>query len=223
MKLKRNLVVATMAFLLCGAAMPPAPVPVAPKVSVRLTTPTGQKGAQALRTPLVVQNRIIILWRTDDGCFGWTNTVKHTTGTNCPVVPVTTMTLTIRPPCFGSLQSKTTGAWSDFVALTNQSAVTVSKVAQPMQLFRVKATGENLSLAWNSITNPIAGINIHYGTKSGVYTNMVAVGNTNAATIVITPGVTYFLAAAARTATGVEGVKSDEFKFTVPIPKLSIQ
>ncbi len=76
----------------------------------------------------------------------------------------------------------------------------------------------SLTLAWNPVPDPdVAGYNLYYGTASRVYTDVVAVGDTNQVTISgLVPGVTYYLAATTRLITGLESAYSDEISFTIP-------
>ena len=75
-----------------------------------------------------------------------------------------------------------------------------------------------LNLTWNPSPDPsVAGYNIYYGTQSRVYANVVAVENTQVATITgLTPGVPYFLTVVSRSIDGVESPYSGEISFTLP-------
>ena len=78
---------------------------------------------------------------------------------------------------------------------------------------------ESVTLAWNPSTDStIVGYKIHYGILSHVYTDVVTVGKTNAATISgLLPGVTYYFAAASFNAAGVESSLSNEASYAVPL------
>jgi hypothetical protein len=68
----------------------------------------------------------------------------------------------------------------------------------------------------SALTN-LAGYNIHYGTKSGSYTQTVSVSNPGLATYVVsslTPG-TYYFTVAAVNASGTESPLSSEVSTTV--------
>ena len=83
----------------------------------------------------------------------------------------------------------------------------------------------SLTLAWDPVSDPnIAGYNLYYGVASGVYTNVVQVGNTAQVTITgLVPGVTYYLAVTTRLVTGVESAYSDEILFTIPTGAPALQ
>lgn len=76
----------------------------------------------------------------------------------------------------------------------------------------------SVTLAWDPSSDPtVAGYNIYYGTASRTYTNVVSVTTTNAATISgLVPAVTYYFAATAYTASGLESEFSTEAYYTVP-------
>jgi hypothetical protein len=75
-----------------------------------------------------------------------------------------------------------------------------------------------VTLEWdpNSETD-LAGYRIHYGTSSGNYTARKDVGNLVTCTVTdLTPGVTYYFAATAYNASGLESGYSNEVIYTVP-------
>ncbi len=76
----------------------------------------------------------------------------------------------------------------------------------------------NVTLAWDPSTdNTVVGYNIYYGTASRTYTNLVSVISTNAATVSnLTASVTYYFAATAYTASGLESEFSTEASYSVP-------
>jgi len=77
---------------------------------------------------------------------------------------------------------------------------------------------QSVSLAWNpSTSGDIAGYNIYYGVAYRVYTNVVTFGNvTNATVSGLLDGTTYYFAAKARNASGVESDYSNEASYAVP-------
>ncbi len=79
--------------------------------------------------------------------------------------------------------------------------------------------GQSVTLAWNRSTNPIvAGYNVYYGGASGTCTNEISAGNATNATISgLIPGTTYYFAATACAASGLESTFSSEVSYTVPI------
>ena len=76
----------------------------------------------------------------------------------------------------------------------------------------------SVTLDWDASTDPeVAGYNIYYGAASGLYTNMVSVGEVNSATITnVVPGATYYFAATAYNTVGLESDFSNEIPCTVP-------
>ncbi len=84
----------------------------------------------------------------------------------------------------------------------------------------------NVTLAWNASPDPRAtGYEIFYGQASGDYTSSVNAGsNLNAAITGLTPGLTYYFAAAAYYANGDESVFSNEITNRLPIlPSIIVQ
>ncbi|MGA2243278.1 MAG: fibronectin type III domain-containing protein, partial [Verrucomicrobiota bacterium] len=80
------------------------------------------------------------------------------------------------------------------------------------------ATG-SVTLAWNACTDPIVvGYNIYYGGASGTYTNEICAGNATNVTISgLAQGTTYYFAATAYSASGIESPFSSEVSYLVPI------
>lgn len=78
--------------------------------------------------------------------------------------------------------------------------------------------GESVSLAWNpSPDSSVTGYRVYSGIKTGTYTNAVDVGNKTNATIVgLQEGVTYYFAATAYDAAGLESEFSNEVAYTPP-------
>ena len=77
-----------------------------------------------------------------------------------------------------------------------------------------------VSLAWNA--NPesdVAGYKVHFGTQSGVYTEVLDVGRVTQATLPqLFMGSTYYLAVSAYNSTGLESPRSAEFSLTAAVP-----
>jgi hypothetical protein len=70
----------------------------------------------------------------------------------------------------------------------------------------------------------VTGYNVYYGVASRVYTNKVTLGNVTNATIAgLQEGVTYYFAATAFNAVGLESDFSEEVSYTVPIPIMDNQ
>jgi len=84
--------------------------------------------------------------------------------------------------------------------------------------FFVQASGV-VTLGWNPSPDPlIASYNIYYGGSSGIYTNKLAVGNaaTNITISGLVGGQTYYFAATAIDATGLETAYSSEVACLIP-------
>jgi hypothetical protein len=75
-----------------------------------------------------------------------------------------------------------------------------------------------VTLEWDpNAETDLAGYRIHYGTASGNYTARKDVGNLVTCTVTdLTPGVTYYFAATAYNASGLESGYSNEVIYTVP-------
>lgn len=82
------------------------------------------------------------------------------------------------------------------------------------------SASQSVTLAWNPSTNAnVAGYNIYYGAATGIYTNVVSVGNvTNAAVSGLLEGVTYYFAAKTVNQSGMESDFSSEASYTIPFP-----
>jgi hypothetical protein len=79
---------------------------------------------------------------------------------------------------------------------------------------------QSVTLGWNpSPGTNIVGYNIYYGVASGVYTNVVPVGNvTNGVVNNLVSGATYYFAATSLSSLGLESVYSTEISYAVPLP-----
>ena len=86
-----------------------------------------------------------------------------------------------------------------------------------MTPFTAFATG-SVALAWNpSISTNVVGYKIYYGVACGVYQNTVSVGNSTNVTVTgLAEGTTYYFAATAVDALGVESPFSNETSYSVP-------
>jgi hypothetical protein len=77
-----------------------------------------------------------------------------------------------------------------------------------------------VSLAWNA--NPesnVAGYKVHFGTQSGVYTNVADVGKVTQTTLPqMVMGNTYYIAVSAYNSAGQESPRSAEFSVTAATP-----
>ena len=87
-------------------------------------------------------------------------------------------------------------------------------------LLALSAAAESVTLAWSpSPDSTVTGYFVYYGTASGSYTTKVNVLSGSQATINgLTPGVTYYFAATAYNAAGLESDPSNEIYYRPPIP-----
>jgi hypothetical protein len=78
--------------------------------------------------------------------------------------------------------------------------------------------GQTVTLAWNLSTNSdITNYNLYYGVASGIYTEEIAVGDTNAATLTgLVAGTTYYFTVTAVGTTGMESAYSNETNYVAP-------
>ena len=82
----------------------------------------------------------------------------------------------------------------------------------------------SVTLAWNSSSSTnVVGYNVYYGLASGVYSNMESVTGTNTTIIGLAAGTTYFFAATAVDALGVESPFSNEASFTTGVPTVRVR
>lgn len=87
----------------------------------------------------------------------------------------------------------------------------------PLLLWCVTAqAAENVTLAWDPSPGPtVSGYRLHYGTASGVYTEVKDVGNSTMATVyALVPGLTYYIVVTAYNSVG-ESLPSNEVSFAV--------
>lgn len=75
-------------------------------------------------------------------------------------------------------------------------------------------------LSWNpSVDHSVVGYNVYYGTASGVYSQIIPVGNVTSVTVSnLVTGVTYFFVVTAVDSVGLESLPSNELSYTVPSP-----
>ena len=80
----------------------------------------------------------------------------------------------------------------------------------------------SVTLAWDPVTNsPVAGYRLYGGTASQAYTTDLDAGNATQKTVSdLTGGVTYYFAATAYEANGLESVFSTEITYTPPVQEL---
>src|SRR6516162_3392943 len=83
----------------------------------------------------------------------------------------------------------------------------------------------DVTLAWNPNPDPtVAGYRLHAGTASGVYNQVIEVGNATATAVSnLAAGKTYYFVVTAYTAAALESGPSNEIAYkTPPAPTLSI-
>jgi chitinase len=85
-------------------------------------------------------------------------------------------------------------------------------------LISLLARAEEVTLAWNANTETdLAGYKIHYGTSSCTYTTSLDVHNVTTYTVTgLSAGQTYFFAASAYNASGLQSGHSNEVSHTIP-------
>ena len=77
---------------------------------------------------------------------------------------------------------------------------------------------KSIALAWDaSEDDSVTGYNVHYGTVSGEYTDVISVGNITTVTVSgLVEGVTYFFVVTAFNESGLESEPSNEILYSVP-------
>jgi hypothetical protein len=81
-----------------------------------------------------------------------------------------------------------------------------------------------VTLAWNPSTSTnIVGYNVYYGLASGVYNSVESVTGTNVIIIGLAAGTTYYFAATAVDALGVESPFSNVASFTTGVPTVRVR
>ncbi|MDD5140868.1 MAG: fibronectin type III domain-containing protein [Verrucomicrobiales bacterium] len=77
----------------------------------------------------------------------------------------------------------------------------------------------SVTLAWNpSLAKGVAGYNLYYGGRSGVYTNEISKASFKGTTVSgLVPGVTYYFAVTAYDRNGLESPFSSEISYEVPL------
>jgi len=81
------------------------------------------------------------------------------------------------------------------------------------------AQTKSVTLAWDAVNYSTAGYAIHYGGKTGTYTNTVTAGSATATTVVVPgliPKATYFFAVTAKDSEGRVSDYSNEVQYQVP-------
>lgn len=97
-------------------------------------------------------------------------------------------------------------------------AYSILAVLSTFLLMASSCPAAEVTLAWDPNPEPtVSGYRVYYGTSHYYYTAVVDVGDQTALTITgLLPGVTYFFAATAYSATGDESYFSGEIAYTVP-------
>ena len=86
------------------------------------------------------------------------------------------------------------------------------------------AGGYSVTLAWNpSSSTNVMGYNVYYGLASGVYDGVESVNGTNTTITGLAAGTTYYFAATAVDALGVESPFSNEASFTTGVPTVQLR
>lgn len=89
-----------------------------------------------------------------------------------------------------------------------------------MLLTAITTLAYSVTLAWDPNTEPdIAGYRMYYGTESGVYTQIINVGNvTNYTVTNLNVGPIYYFAVTCYNTSGLESEFSNEVSFGYPVP-----
>ncbi len=82
----------------------------------------------------------------------------------------------------------------------------------------ILSRGAKVNLAWDPSPDPaVVGYRIYYSERPGIYQHVLETGSETSATVVgLCPGVTYYFAATALNASGLESDFSNEASYTVP-------
>ena len=79
------------------------------------------------------------------------------------------------------------------------------------------AHAANVNFAWDRSTDAnVVGYNLSYGTTSRSYSQTVNAGNSNSATVSLTPGATYYFVVTAYNSFGLQSSPSNEVALTMP-------
>ena len=82
----------------------------------------------------------------------------------------------------------------------------------------------SVTLAWNpSISTNVVGYNVYYGLARGVYSSVKSVTGSNTTITGLAAGTTYYFAATAVDALGVESPFSNETSYTTGVPTVRIR
>lgn len=100
------------------------------------------------------------------------------------------------------------------------SSTSAKILTKPLVLPKLLTVAPSVTLGWDKETDPsVVGYFVYDGVASRVYTNMVDAGPATTATITnLVRGQTYFFAATAYTASGLESDYSVELSYFVPLP-----
>ena len=100
----------------------------------------------------------------------------------------------------------------------------LSLLHNPVPVFGVTPpVSYSVTMAWNpSLSTNIVGYNVHYGLASGVYNSVASVTGTNVTITGLAAGTTYYFAATAVDALGVESPFSNETSYTPGVPTVRI-
>ena len=112
---------------------------------------------------------------------------------------------------------------TQFPTIGRRRAFALALVSALVLPAAVHAAGEpapTVALSWNANPEPdVAGYKVHFGTESGVYSNVIDVrGTTSASLPQLLMGGTYYMAVSAYNSAGLEGPRSAEFSVTAAVP-----
>jgi len=100
----------------------------------------------------------------------------------------------------------------------------LSSLVLPAALHAADIPAPAVSLAWNPNPEPdVAGYKVHFGTRSGVYSEVIDVPGTNSIRLPqLFMGFTYYVAVSAYDTEGLEGPRSAELAVTAALPSPAI-
>jgi hypothetical protein len=115
------------------------------------------------------------------------------------------------------------GGWIMQMVAFRAASGTATPTPTPKPTSTPATPPNSVTLTWNANSptgNPATtttGYRVHFGTASGVYTQVTNVGNTTTATVSnLTPGLTYYFAITAYNSASADGPPSQEIAFKVP-------
>ena len=116
------------------------------------------------------------------------------------------------------------GLWQGLISLGFMASAL--RLATPVScVAAIPCMSSHVTLAWDPSPDPsVVGYQIYYGEQSGVYPHFLETGSETTATIGgLCPGITYYFAATALNASGLQSDFSNEASYTIPPEKRDLQ